>query len=408
MNPAATPFEPPASTASTSTTLWTGGSQAILLQTARAISFNPTVPETSRCVRIVFDSGSQCSYVTEQVANGLSLATEGERSLTIMTFGSTREQTRVCNLVRLGLALKDGTPKQLMLFTVPTICEPIACQPISICCSDFDHLSGIELVDSSDGHRSLEVDILIGSDQYWDLVTGETRRGSSGPVALCTKLGWVLSGPTASTTTDVPASCLVTHTLRVSGLSTESQLLDNRIKAFWELESFGIAASDHSACNDFKSSIQFVAGRYAVQLPWKEAHPALPDNYQLCLKRLRGLLKRLKQDLCEYDSTIKKQIQQGIVESVDPSEEDPSQVHYLPHHAVMKQDRETTKVRIVYDASARSNGPSLNDCLHIGPKMNMKIFDILLRFRVHRIAIIADIEKAFLMISVANKDRDVL
>ena len=96
------------------------------------------------------------------------------------------------------------------------------------------------------------------------------------------------------------------------------------------------------------------------------------------------------------------------MESVEPSEEDPQCVHYLPHHAVVRQDKQTTKVRVVYDASARTTGPSLNDCLHVGPKLNTKIFDILLRFRVHRIAIIADIEKAFLMISVAPKDRDVL
>ena len=110
-------------------------------------------------------------------------------------------------------------------------------------------------------------------------------------MAISTKLGWVLSGPTAATTPDVPASCLVTHTLRVDGLSSESQLLDNRIKAFWELESFGIIASERSVHDEFGSSIRFVEGKYEVQLPWKDAHPALLDNYQLCLKQLYGLVK---------------------------------------------------------------------------------------------------------------------
>ena len=108
--------------------------------------------------------------------------------------------------------------------------------------------------------------------------------------------------------------------------------------------------------------------------------------------------------LHEYDSTIKSQLEHGIVE---PSE-DLGQVHYHPHHAVVRRDKETTKVRVVYDASAHSDGPSLNDCLHAGPKLNQKILDILLRFRVHRVAVIADIEKAFLMVSMAGKDRDVL
>ena len=84
------------------------------------------------------------------------------------------------------------------------------------------------------------------------------------------------------------------------------------------------------------------------------------------------------------------------------------EVHYLPHHAVVKRTRETTKVRVVYDASARSGGPSLNDCLYTGPSFNQKILDILLCFRSYPVAITSDIEKAFLMVSIAEEDRDAL
>ena len=80
----------------------------------------------------------------------------------------------------------------------------------------------------------------------------------------------------------------------------------------------------------------------------------------------------------------------------------------MPHHAVIRTDKTTTKLRVVYDASAKPIGPSLNDCLHKGPKFNQLILDLLLRFRSHRIALTADIEKAFLMISVNDSDRDVL
>ena len=160
MNPAASLFQP-----STSTALWANGSNANLLQTAQTTAFNPTSPEKSRNIRIVFDSGSQRSYVMEQVVRHLSLAIEGEQSLTIMTFGSNKEQACVCKAVRLGLTLKDGTTKQLTLFAVPTICEPVACQPVSFCQSDFSHLTGIELADSSNSCESMKVDLLIGSDQ---------------------------------------------------------------------------------------------------------------------------------------------------------------------------------------------------------------------------------------------------
>ena len=149
-----------------------------------------------------------------------------------------------------------------------------------------------------------------------------------------------------------------------------------------------------------------------MSLTWRDPYPVLPTNFQLCLRRLNGLLARLRNEgdvLKEYDTVIRTQLEQGIVEPVNSaSEPDISGVHYLPHHAVVRKDKETTKLRIVYDASARSNGASLNDCLHAGPKFDQKIFDILLRFRIYSVAFTADIDKAFLMVSLAPEDRDFL
>ena len=75
-------------------------------------------------------------------------------------------------------------------------------------------------------------------------------------------------------------------------------------------------------------------------LPWKEFHDPLADNYLLSVKRLKGLLQRLKHDpenLKEYDRTIKEQLTMGITEPVSLSEKTTNQVHYLPHHGVSSQ-----------------------------------------------------------------------
>ena len=192
----------------------------------------------------------------------------------------------------------------------------------------------------------------------------------------------------------------------------QAKNLDDQLKSFWDLESFGVNPTERLVHDEFGESVAFKNGRYEVALPWKKFHPPLSDNYDLSMKRLHGLLRRLRQDdviLDEYDSIIRSQIQQGIVEVVDkPEQMTSNKTHYLPHHAVIRRDKNTTKLRIVYDASAKSDGPSLNDCLHAGPKFDQKIFDLLLRFRVHKIAVTADIEKAFLMISMKEEDRDVL
>ena len=120
-------------------------------------------------------------------------------------------------------------------------------------------------------------------------------------------------------------------------------------------------------------------------------------------------LKHNPQLLEEYNKSILHQIESGIVEVVEvPALIEGDKVHYLPHHAVIRQDKQTTKLRIVYDASAKSHGLSLTECLHIGPKFNQRIFEILLRFRLHNSGFIADVEKAFLMISICKHDRDVL
>jgi hypothetical protein len=99
-----------------------------------------------------------------------------------------------------------------------------------------------------------------------------------------------------------------------------------------------------------------------------------------------------------------------MIERVVQADERSGPVHYLPHRAVIKEDKATTKIRIVMDASAKPKGipnaPSLNDCLHTGPLLLKELVGILLRFRRMRNVILADIEKAFLQLSVRIQDRD--
>ena len=80
---------------------------------------------------------------------------------------------------------------------MPTICEPLTSHPLVDCRETYPRLTGLELADDPGDDQSLRIDILIGSDHYWDLITGRLQRGADGPIAIETKLGWVLSGPVA-------------------------------------------------------------------------------------------------------------------------------------------------------------------------------------------------------------------
>ena len=332
-------------------------------------------------------------------------------SMIIKTFGSDKEDKRTCDVVELGIVTKNGEPVTLSAVVIPHICDPVRMQPISSFRNAYEHLSGLELADSGGITGELEIDILIGSDHYWRLVTGRVLRGVSGPTAVETRLGWVLSGPVEEAPPETMMINFVathtTHSLRVDTF-TEQESLDAGLRRFWELDSLGILKNVYEK---FTQQISLKQGRYEVHLPWKESHPPLPDNYELCRKRLDGLLKRLRQNperLLQYDAVIRDQLRQGVVEVVANPTQCEGRVHYLPHHAVVRQDKQTTRLRVVYDASARADGPSLNDCLYTGPNFGQSILDILLRFRLHNVGLVGDVEKAFLMVSVAECDRDVL
>ena len=87
-----------------------------------------------------------------------------------------------------------------------------------------------------------------------------------------------------------------------------------------------------------------------------------------------------------------------------------SRSHYLPHLEVVRKDRETTKVRVVYDGSAKASKKerSLNDCLQTGPNHLPHVFNIIANFRKNIIGLTADIEKAFLMVGIQDGQRDFL
>ena len=406
LNPGASLYVPNQTTSSTE-------KKAVLLQTACTVVHNPANPKVVLEIRLLFDSGSQRSYISDRARKLLQLVAVEEEALSFATFGAIQEQTRVCPVVKVGICLKGYPTMSLLLYAVPNICEPLSCQPISTCVEANNHLLSLDLADHSDGNAQLPVDMLIGCDYYWDLVTGSICRSEGGPTAIHTKLGWVLSGPTLSSNLAMRSAttCSTTHLLRVDCQTLESTQLEQQLRSFWELESLGIHEEEKTLYDDFASDIMFQDGRYKVFLPWKEFHEPLPDNYLLSVKRLRGLLNRLRHDptmMREYDKTIRDQVARGIIEMVPPNKTVATRVHYLPHHGVVRKDKSTTKLRVVYDASAKSSGPSLNECLYKGPKFQQLTLDLLVRFRSYKVALTADVEKAFLMIAVDERDRDAL
>jgi hypothetical protein len=100
---------------------------------------------------------------------------------------------------------------------VPIICAPLQNQRIEVAVREFPHLEGLELADSVHDKSELEVDLLVGSDFYWQFMTGRVQKGEAGPTAIESHLGWILSGPSSSTNArSVSANLTQTHVLRIA------------------------------------------------------------------------------------------------------------------------------------------------------------------------------------------------
>ena len=386
----------------------------VLLQTATATVTNV---EQSKSIqtRMLFDLGSQKSYCTLSVKNALNLPTLKKEWLMIKTFREANPRLRECDSLQLRIQGTEGTSLYLNVFAVDRICSPLSNQTIELTQDSYPHLrAGLQLADNTQGETDLEVHILIGADHYWNFVSDETVRGGTGtPVATNSKLGWLLIGPSATGGGHQQSVHLITtHVMKVE--CSEIDPLTEQVSRFWDLDSIGIKENEPSVYETFVENIKHDGTRYEVNLPWKPSHPLLPDNFALSLGRLRSLTKRLQNNpkvFYDYNQIIVEQEQSGIIERVDIENLKPrvGETNYLPHREVIKEDRTTTKTRIVYDGSAKlRNSVSLNNCLYSCPSLVPLLYDVLLRFRIFPIAITADIAHAFLNISIAEHDRDSL
>jgi len=392
-------------------------SNSVLLQTARALASDGT--SNNRCVniRILFDTGSQRSYATESLVKRLNLKPIRRERLQLNTFGEPGFKGKSCDLVEINLQKLNGDDRfQLQVLRFPTICSSL---PNLVNLDQYPSLLKLDLADPP-SKEPQGIDLLIGSDYYWSIVGEEVIRTKGGPTVVRSKLGWLLSGPLAVSNLSNPlmtqlSLCKLLNTPALPDCDGDG--LTDVLRSFWEVESIGINEESRSSelCEQlFLTHIKFTNGRYEVGLPWLRDKCEVPDHHSLCLNRLKGLQRRLIKEpdiLTEYESMIKDQLSLGIIEPVNgdgPLSRDDC-IHYLPHHPVVKQNRSTTKVRIVYDGSASTlDSLSINDCLQIGPNLIPKLFNVMIKFRFHQIALVADIEKAFLMVGIREEDRDML
>ncbi|XP_056016812.1 uncharacterized protein LOC130053511 [Ostrea edulis] len=265
------------------------------------------------------------------------------------------------------------------------------------------------------------VDILIGNDYYLDIISSEKIGVQEGLYLLGSKLGWIITGRTHSSNEKrkehqmMIANGLLSITECCLRSSERRLPVKPLLEDFWNLETIGIKVSpytsdDEEALRNVNSTLEMENNRYHVTWPWKSSCPELPENRELAYGRFKSLVHKMQSKpafLQKYDEIIQDQCTKGIIEKIPHSSKEAGIKHYIPHHAVIDPTKPTTKVRIVYDASAKSkpSNLSLNECLHKGPVMLQDLYRLLSRFRMNRIGIVAYVQKAFLQDGLQLKDR---
>ncbi|XP_055714338.1 uncharacterized protein LOC129808581 [Phlebotomus papatasi] len=193
--------------------------------------------------------------------------------------------------------------------------------------------------------------------------------------------------------------------------SLSTTVLNKTLQRFWELENVPqeeTITDDHVATeNHFTTTYsRNPEGRFIVKLPFRKNPNLLGDSRPLAVRQLLALERRFEKNpklRSLYTEVMNEQIRNQWIEPV-PENSRSTSTYYMPHHGVLK-DSTTTKLRIVFNASAKSSsGVSLNYLLRVGPTVQPTLTATLLRFRRHRFAMTADISKMYLQILMDPDD----
>ncbi|XP_045453257.1 uncharacterized protein LOC123662459 [Melitaea cinxia] len=274
---------------------------------------------------------------------------------------------------------------------------------LSLPYTKWPHLKGLTLADPH-FHTPQPVEMLLGADILSHILLNNTITGPPGtPIAMNSVFGYLLLGKlTFNTNISTP--------LQVCYSSFDN----NNLQRFWELESVPEKRSytpDEELCESFfrRTHNRDLTGRYVVALPFKVNAPPLGESRQIAVARFHKLEYRLERNpqlKIDYHACLQEYIDLNHMELVDDK---PSvgASYYIPHHCVIKPSSQTTRTRVVFDAGCRTtSGYSLNDVLFSGPKLHLDIVDVLLKFRVYRVAFCSDIKQMFRNILLRESDRD--
>lgn len=384
-----------------------GGSSMVLLGTA-------TVQVQSKSgewipVRCVIDPGSQISAISESLVQALGLMRKKSnlQVLGIGSAGSVKSRGVVSCAVLPHVKLAEGVnPLSVETIILPSITSNLpSCIPFKVL-RQFDHLQLADLsYISSKASVSTSIDLLLGVECYTSIVTSSLPIIQGSPSAIPSRFGWLLMGRVCED--DSEGSSNQTTSLFISSLEDP---IASQLQRFWELENMGdqhmTPNPDDETCEMHfqETHSRNALGQYIVKLPFRGGEPpTLESNRAIAFKRMENLGKKLNRnpDMKNlYCENLNSYLKVGHMDIAKHPEN-----YLLVHHGVYKEGSSSTPLRVVFDPNiSKVNQSSLSETLLVGPKLQKDIGDILIQFRLNRVALLCDIKGMYRCIWLAEED----
>lgn len=359
--------------------------------------------------RILLDSGSQSNFITEEMCQLLQLKTRRIDDLPVHGISQSRTIVNHEVTATVNSRLNEFSTR-LNFLVLPKITGTLPSNYVTS--EKFLIPPNIELADPMFNKPS-KIDMLLGAEIFYKIFcTGQIQMSDDLPTLQKTKFGWIVSGKLFDATESTINSNSY-FTQSYSCLSFSS--LDNQLKKFWTIQdcqSHNNQSLEEKLCEEqFKRTIKMNdSGRYVVNLPCKSNLQDLDDSYNMALNRFLLLERRIKRQSeleVPYTPSTDDYSALGHMEEVEVGDKSANKNFYLQHHPVFKLSSSTTKLRVVFDASSKSNSDlSLNYVLLIESTVQDDLFSIILRFQLLKYIFAPDITKMYTQILVDSRQTE--
>lgn len=353
-------------------------------------------------LRALVDQGSERTLLSEAAASILRVSRRAVNVSIVGIGGQHSGHIKASTTVLISPVLNEhpGFQVECLIMSKLTSYMPRCAVELPT----WTHVSQLPLADC-DPASDKPIDLLIGADVYGRILLNGLLQFPNEPVAQLTIFGWILSGSFSSQANSEPPEPL--HALHV----VSNDELHQSLNKFWSIEDIPLTShltDDERKCEELfqDTTSRDSDGHFRIHLPFKSELPLnLGESREIAQKQYVRLERRLSRDSelhRNYHSFLQEYLDLGHMIPYSPSQ--PSeQVCYLPHHPVLKETSTTTKLRVVFNASSHtSNGRSLNDNLLPGPVLQQDLSGIIMRWRLHRFVLSADVEKMFRQIRVTH------